>query len=158
MIAHDGGWKARIPAFCMTPDCFLAMRDNRYPITSAGLLFLIDTMLAVHENDLKTMNFNACQITSDQVFDGHSCLAFTTTYKSKEVSPTYRKSVTVLDQESCVPLSTEHFEWPNQSSDSTESGLDQATLIEQYSFHGLAFDQEISDKDFDRSNREYNFR
>jgi hypothetical protein len=158
MIAHDGGWKSRIPAFHLTPNCTLAMRDARYPITSAGLLFLIDTMLVVHQDDLKTRNIRTCQITSDQDFDGRPSLVVTTDYQSKEVSPIYRKSITTFDRESSVPVSTEHFEWPTQSQDASESDLDKMTLIERYVFHDLTFDESISDYDFDRSNREYNFR
>lgn len=158
MIAHDGGWKARLPAFYLEPTCSLAMRDARYPVTSAGLLYLIDTMLEVHEQDVKQQNFASCEMNEADVFDGRPAVSFVTCYRSKDVSPHYRKSITVFDRETSIPVATEHYEWPSRHVKIEDKNLDEATLIERYAFHDLAFDQEISERDFDRGNREYKFR
>ena len=156
MIAHDGGWKARIPEFKMSPDCKLAMLDARYPATAAGLVFLIDRMLQIHEQDLLSSNFDSCVI-NEQEFDGRACLQFTTKYTSRDTSPTYRKSITLIDREWNVPLQTQHFEWPSRESQSDEDELDRATLIESYSFHDLELHEKFSESTFDPSNADYNF-
>ena len=158
MIAHDGGWKAKIPAFHIAPDCKLAMRDARYPITNAGLLFLIEEMLEVHESDLKSSNFEICEFSDDVQFDGRPCRQFVTEYKSRVTSPIYRKSITVIDQEWNVPLMTEHFGWPNSEASTITSAVDDATILERYAFRDLSFNQHLSDVDFDYQNKGYNFR
>lgn len=158
MIAHDGGWKARIPAFYLEPTCSLAMRDARYPVTSAGLLFLIDTMLDVHQEDLAARRTLTCECHPDAEFDGRPAISFVTVYGSQDESPQYRKSVTVFDRDSSIPVSTAHYEWPSRNSGQSGLDLDEATLIERYCFHNLEFDPVLTDVDFDRRNPEYKFR
>lgn len=160
LIAHDGGWKARIPAFSLSVDCMLAMRDSRYPVTMAGLLGLTEIMLGIHRDDLGRLNFASCELDDQQSIDQRACFCFTTKYQSQSDSPTYRKSVTWIDQERGVPLQSWHYEWsnPKLASSANETELDQATLIESYSFEEVQFDRGLSDQDFDRANSEYHFR
>lgn len=158
MIAHDGGWKARIPAFSLTPDGTLAMHDARYPVTSAGLLGLIKVMVGIHREDLTLSNVAVCELDEHQKFDGRPCYQFTTKYKSATESPIYRKSVTLIDHEWNVPLHSRHYEWPREGTEMPDEELDDATLLESYSFTDVKLRCDLSDHDFDRTNPEYRFR
>ena len=158
MIAHDGGWKARIPALTLPTDCMLAMRDARYPVTTAGLVGLIDIMRSVHEQDLLKSNLASCEIDEHRQFDGRPCTMYTTRYKSRSESTDYRKSITLIDHEWKVPVHTEHFGWLSNDSSLDEKKLDEFTLIESYSFTSLDFHCQLTDHDFDRKNPEYRFR
>lgn len=158
MIAHDGGWKARIPAFALSIDGNYAMRDTRYPVITAGLRGMIEMMDGVHQDDLSRQNFESCEHDSPREFDGRPCHVFTTRYKSALDSPVYRKSITWIDQEWNVPIHTRHFEWPPSAKSIAEEELDEATIIESYSFTNIAFDCQLTDGDFDRTNPEYRFR
>ena len=156
MIAHDGGWRARIPAFTLSTECMLAMRDARYPVTKAGIAALMESMLDIHQSDLQKQTVDSCQLEPDQVFNGRPCHAFTTFYKSESHSPEYRKSITVIDREWNILLASQHFEWPKRKIESSE--LDVSTMIESYAFADLNFDSQFTDDDFDRKNPEYRFR
>lgn len=158
MIAHDGGWKSRIPALTLPVDCTLAMRDARYPVTRAGIVGLIDIMRGVHEHDLLKSNIQTCEIDEHRQFEGRPCSMFTTRYRSRHDSPVYRKSVTLIDHEWRVPVHTRHFEWPATSTTLEESQLDESTLLECYSFTDLKLNCNLTDHDFDRKNPEYRFR
>ena len=157
LIAHDGGWKSRLPAFSLTPDSWLAMRDARYPVTAAGVVALIDIMDGIHADDLARATVASCEQTAGH-FNGRPCDTFTMQYKNRELSPTYRKSITLIDQEWHVPLSTRHFEWPGPESTAPEDQLDDATLVESYTFTDLTFHAPLTDRDFDSTNAEYQFR
>ncbi len=159
MIAHDGGWKSRIPAFSLSVDCMLAMRDSRYPVTMAGLTGLTEMMLDVHRKDLADANYASCEFGEDQSIEGRPCHLVTTKYQSPDVSPCYRKSITWIDKEWNVPVQSRHYEWPRADLTTvSEHDLDEATLIESYSFAKLQFDRGLADRDFDRENEEYGFR
>ncbi len=157
LIAHDGGWKSRLPAFSMLTDGSLAMKDARCPITTAGLLALTEVMMATHLNDLKYSTFESCEIDPHQRFDGRQCLMFTTKYKSAEISPTYRKSITLIDHEWNLPVQTQHFEWCRTGKTMTDQELDLATIIESYSFTNIKLGCDLTDRDFERTNQEYHF-
>ncbi|HEY0984594.1 DUF1571 domain-containing protein [Schlesneria sp. T3-172] len=158
MVVHEGGWKSRIPALSLPTDGLLAMRDARYPVTMAGLMGLIEIMRGVHANDLASANYVSCEVDEHRQFDGRPCSMFTTRYQSRIGSPVYRKSITLIDHEWSVPLHSRHFEWLNSGAVMDEEQLDEATLIECYSFTGLNIDCGLTDFDFDRTNPEYQFR
>ena len=158
MIAHDGGWKSRLPAFFLEPDCSLATGDARYPITEAGLLGLLENMLALHKEDLSKSTVATCNHVTDGQFDGRPCYVFHTTHKSVSISPTYRKSITCIDKEWSIPCCSQHYEWPRDDADTEdEDETDKETLIESYKFTEVRFEQSLTDNDFDTSNSEYHF-
>ncbi len=157
LIAHDGGWKSRLPAFSMSTDGSLALMDARCPITTAGLLSLTDTMIAIHLNDLKQSNFASCEIDPHRRFDGRPCSMFTTKYKSADDSPVYRKSVTLIDHEWNLPVQTRHFEWSTTGKTMPDTELDRETMIESYSFTDINLGCHLTDHDFERTNQEYHF-
>jgi len=158
LIGHDGGWKARLPALSLSPNSGLAMRDSRYPVTNAGLGGLIDLMIGVHRTDLQLASYTTCDYEPHVAFDGRDCQAFTTVYKDPKSSPQYRKSVTLIDREWNVPLSSQHYEWPRPGLDRSGDEFDAATLIESYQFTDVDFDRPLTDADFDRQNDNYAFR
>lgn len=158
LLVHDGGWKSRLPALSLTPDCAWALHDSRYPVTSAGLLGLIEIMVRTHRDDLSHSNFAACELHTDSDVAGRPCLEFVTRYKNSEVSPKYRKSITRIDEEWNVPLESQHFEWPRDRADRTPDELDPATLIEWYRFTDIDFGYRPEELDFDRANPAYRFR
>lgn len=158
MIVHGGGWKARLPALTISPESSLAMQESRYPVTKAGLLGTIDITLDVHAEDLAKGRLKNCTQLEDQEFDGRLCTAFLTEYKDAQISPTYRKSLVLIDKEWNVPLYMRNFGWPNAGDSSTGEELDEATLIEFYTFTEIEFRQQLATSDFDRNNEEYLFK
>lgn len=158
LLGHDGGWKSRLPSFSLSPESSLAMRDARYPVTRAGIGGLIDLMIEAHETDLQTGRYSQCDYEPHVEFDGRDCESFTTTYKSRGASPVYRKSITLIDRERHIPLSSHHYEWPQSGPATSGNDLDATTLIEAYEFTEIDFDVQFNDEDFDRQNDEYAFR
>lgn len=158
LLAHDGGWKSRLPAIWLKPDSSLALRDARYPVTDAGLAGLMNIMLATHRQDLEEANFASCTLQTRNGPNGRRCQEFTTRYKSAAASPMYRKSITCLDEEWNVPLETHHFEWPRDGVTGTEAAVDAATLIESYRFEDVEFRDRWQADDFDRANAHYYFQ
>ncbi len=158
MIVHGGGWKARLPALSISPTSSLALKESRYPITNAGLLELAKTMLQVHQQDIKANAIARCEKLADQEFDGRPCEAFLVEYRDPQVSPTYRKSITLLDKEWHAPVYARNFGWANESSTATGDQLDEETLIEYYTYADIHFRQQLAEVDFDRTNEDYRFK
>ncbi len=66
--------------------------------------------------------------------------------------------MTLIDREWSVPLSSQHYEWPQRDIEGSADELDAATLIESYQYTEIDFDRPLSDDDFDHQNDEYAFR
>lgn len=157
LLAHDGGWKSRLPALSLAPEGSLAMSSARYPVTQAGLMGLIDQMLSVHQQDLESRNYRVCLHQRNVAWQGHTCDVFTLLYTDPTASPQYRKSVTLIEQQRHLPVSTRHYGWPSADSNIPVEDLDAQTLLEAYEFDGLDFGQRLTDADFDAKNPNYRF-
>jgi hypothetical protein len=158
MVVHGGGWKAKLPAMTIDPEGSLAMGESRYPVSKVGLLELIRLMLSFHAHDLSSRNFTDCQQLPAEEFDGRLCDSFVIEYRDAASSPNYRKSLVLLDQEWGVPLYTCNYGWPDEHCTLTGEELDEATLVECYTYSQVQFRSELADADFERSNQEYRFR
>ncbi|QDV31931.1 hypothetical protein Spb1_38780 [Planctopirus ephydatiae] len=157
MIVHAGGWKARLPAISIEPESSLAMAESRYPVTKAGMLELTKLMLHYHTLDLQAANFATCDVLEGESFGDRPCTAFQVEYRSKEVSPDYRKTITIIDNEWKVPVCIRNFSWPSNSAADAET-VDEETLLEAYSYTEISFGQQLAEADFDSKNEEYRFR
>lgn len=157
MLVHAGGWKARLPAILMMPDSSLAMKEARYPVTRAGLLALAETIIEFNSKDLQNNN-GVCRQVEDQTFGDRVCHCFVLDYASAEVSPEYRKSVTLIDKEWGVPLFIQNFGWPESGSELAGEELDESTLIEHYAYSEVRFRSGLTALDFDNTNEDYGFR
>jgi hypothetical protein len=159
MLVRSGGWKSRLGTLSIDPNGSLAMREARYPVTKAGLLELALMIQEYHQKDLELTNYSRCEQLEDQEFDGRKCACYFIEYKDPSVSPTYRKSITLIDKEWSVPLYIKNYTWPTQDlAEATGDALDEATLIEFYSFADVKFRQQLANRDFDRENEEYRLR
>ena len=78
-------------------------------------------------------------------------------YKSAKDSPVYRKSITLIDHEWNLTVKTQHFEWCASEAKMSKTELDRESLIESYSFTDIKLKCNLTDYDFDRTNKEYHF-
>lgn len=132
-----GGLKGRLlPAIRIKPDGSKAMAESRYPITKAGILPLIDTMLDYRRDDLKRSGVQ-CDMLEHQDYNGTDCFCFVIRYPSAQVSKLYRTSIAYLDSESLIPLRIRNYTWAADSEGLLPEELDEQTLIEDYAFSDL---------------------
>jgi hypothetical protein len=158
LLVHCGGWKARLPALSLEPESPLAMQDSRYPVTQAGLLNLSKTIIEFNRIDLDKKNFLRCEQMEDQSIGERLCHCYVTEYRDAKVSEQYRKSITLIDKEWSIPLFVKNFGWPTDNVTAVNDELDEATLIEQYTFTDVKFRSSLTAFDFDHANEDYSFK
>lgn len=159
MLVHAGGWKARLlPALKLDPTGSIAMRESRYPVTTAGMLRMLDIMIRDRQRDLASDANVKYQMVEDHRYDDRTCYAFQVEYPSREYSERYRKCVFYLCAETCAPLFVKNYGWPHEDEQIAEAELDDATMVEHYQFSEIDFGTRLADADFDRTNRAYGFK
>lgn len=158
MLVKLGGLKGRLlPAIKVDPHGALARAKSRHAITEAGLLNLVRTLLEHRERDQRNGVQIDCRCTQGHEFDGRPCCCFVLDFPNTEESETYRKSVQMFDDELCVPVCIWNYGWPTRENIPNEK-LDEATLLEHYSYSDVRLNQRLADRDFDRDNAKYSFR
>ncbi len=161
MLVKQVGWKARLlPIVKVDPQCVLAMSQSRYPVTQMGLLALVETLIADRQRDLSSNPAFQCRMFENETCNDRPCVRFVLEYGSPEDSATYRKSDLFIDKEHGVPLEISNYTWPEKDwgDDWGCEEMDDATLIEYYSYCDLRLGVELADLDFDGTNEEYGFR
>ncbi|HUY90639.1 MAG TPA: DUF1571 domain-containing protein [Pirellulales bacterium] len=149
LLAHTNGLKGQLfGTLELHPDGFLAMRDNRYPITNAGMKNLVTLLLQLGERrDL----LKDCRVefNDDGEIDGRDCLLIEISNPRPVGEFHLAKAKIWLDRERNVPLGFESWEWPADGGE--------PVLAESYRYEKLKFDQGLTDRDFDPANPDYSF-
>jgi hypothetical protein len=115
-------------------------------------------MLDIHRQDLQKQSYSKFEQLADQAFDGRNCHVFLIEYKDRQASPQYRKSISLIDKEWCVPVYTKNFGWLHGDAPADPDQHDEATLIEFYSYANVKFRPKLIALDFDHTNEDYGFK
>jgi len=151
LIAHEGGGKISrsLPTVEIDPNGFLAMRNQRYPITEVGVRNLIYRLIERAEPDTK---YGECdvQIYRNAKVNGRVCTGLEVTHPVRRKNFLYHKARIFIDDELQLPIHYSSYDWP-----STPGGP--AELIEEYTYLDIKVNPGLTDKDFDRNNPDYAF-
>lgn len=162
MIVHAGGWKARlVPALSLDPRGSMAMRESRYPVTMAGLLAAARKMVEFRRADLSAGKLPVrCTMHFGQVFENRPCWCFVIESNDPNDHAGFRKTIAHIDEELCLPICIRNYAWPIGDEEQALTGeqLDEATLVEFYTYTNVNLDTRLAEIDFDRSNEGYRFR
>ena len=149
LFAHTTGLKGQIAGtMSLDPTGFLAMRNNRYPITNAGMKNLVTLLIQLGQRkDL----LQDCRVEFDddgKIGDRH-CQLIEISNPRPVDDFRLAKAKIWLDRERNVPLGFESWEWPKRGKE--------AVLAERYQYLEVKLDQGLTDRDFDPANPDYAF-
>lgn len=150
LIGHTTGLKGQVVGSVpLDPTGYLAMMNNRYPITNAGMKNLVTLLLKLGQRKDLLKNCRV-KFVEDQKVDERPCLLIEIDNPPAPGEFKLAKARIWLDREWNVPVRFESWEWP------AEAGAE-PLLVERYSYLKLKFDQGLTDRDFDPANPQYDF-
>ena len=149
LLGHGVGLQKRLGTMKLDPEGFVAMKDNKYPITEIGILNLVDKLIEVGEKDSK---FGECEV---EYFEGikmdeRECTMIQVKHPVPRKQFLFYIARIVIDNEHNVPVRYESYEWP------TAEGKE-PTLIEVYTYQKFNKNVGLTDADFSTSNPKYSF-
>jgi hypothetical protein len=148
--AHEVGANAQlVGTVSLDPAGPRARKESRYPITEAGLLPLAKHVISWAENDKQ---YGECdtKVFPEAKVNGRTCLAVQVTHATPRREFSFHQARVYFDHEWGFPIRYEAYDWPRSTGD-------EPPLIEEYTFSNLKFDQGLTDRDFDITNRTYGF-
>ena len=152
MCAHEGGTglKAAIPDLWLDPAGFLAMKDQRYPVTEIGLENLIVQLISRAQRD---MNAGMCkvQFREGAMINKRKCTMIQVMHPEKQAPYDFHVAQIFIDDELQVPVRYVSYDWP------TAPG-ERAKLIEEYTYLNVKINNGFKNVDFDVNNPNYNFK
>lgn len=155
MLVRAAGFKGLLGAIKLEVDGDMAMRESRHPVTEMGLLELAKTVLSYRYHEASWKSGYQCSHDKKSV-DGRPCHHYTLVYEDQKRSPEYRKSEVWIDAETFVIAKIRNFGWPEEKI--AKNQLDEATLLEEYTYTNINFHPQLMARDFSATNDNYRLR
>ena len=149
LIVHEAGIKGMINV-TLDPNGYLAMRNQRYPITEIGIENLVVKLI---ETGIRDRQHGECEIQfyhNSKIGDAECTMLEVIHPVKRDYFDFYRARV-YFDKNLNMPIRYESWSWPT-----TADGP--PVLEEEYTYLRVATNIGLTDIDFDISNPAYNFR
>ncbi|MCO8122303.1 DUF1571 domain-containing protein [Stieleria sp. TO1_6] len=149
LIVHESGFKGLVNV-TLDPHGYLAMRNQRYPITEIGIERLLEKLIATAHRDRQ---HGECELKFfESVKVGKTdCRMFEVKHPVKRDHFDFYRARVYFDKELNLPIRYESSTWPE-----TPGG--EPVLQEEYAYLMLKTNVGMSDNDFDIANPDYDFR
>ena len=131
-----------LPTFAISPDGPSAMRDNRHPITRAGIGMLIDKIIRVSSKALAS-NDLSLTYKGDVEVDGRTAVLVERILPQKDGYPAHRTQY-YIDKEHNIPVKVILHDWSGR-------------LTASYEYAALVLNPGLKPVDFEIRNKEYRF-
>lgn len=140
LVVKPGGLAALVGTLELDPKGETAMEEARYPITEAGMLMLIEKVMAHQKPLLKNQNGVTCRQSTKRC-EGEDCDCFVLTYDAPSICDGYATTTLHISRESGLLVSIENHRFDKSSKSGT-------SLAEHYVFTDVKPDIGFSDGDF----------
>lgn len=150
LLAHANGVKKIFGTVSLHPDSMLAMTGNRYPITEMGLRRLTERLIEVGEHDSQ---FGECEVKAfpNTKINGRDCVCLRVVHPVQRREFIFSMAKIYVDSEHNVPVRYEAYDWPREPGG-------EPLLTEEYTYLDLKLNNGFTDRDFEVTNPEYQFR
>lgn len=150
MWAHTTGLQHKVVgAVLLNPTGMIAMQGNRYPITDAGVLNLMERLIQIGEADTK---YGECEVKFFQgaKVSGRVCTCIQVMHPVPRRNFLFHLARIYVDDEMNLPIRYEAYSWPT-----AQDGP--PLLTEEYTYLNLKLNNGFTDQDFSKENSQYRF-
>ncbi|QDT11327.1 DUF1571 domain-containing protein [Planctomycetes bacterium K23_9] len=149
MIVHESGLKGMVNV-TLDPNGYLAMRNQRYPITEIGIENLAKKLI---ERCHRDRQHDECdfQLYNDAKIAKRECRMLEVVHPNKRPHFDFYRARVYIDKELNLPIRYASWSWPT-----TAGG--EPVLEEEYTYLRVKANAGLTDQDFDIDNPAYGFR
>lgn len=149
LIAHEAGLLGLAGSMELVPTDSLAMSENRYPITKAGIANMVREVIRTWEDESKYQGTEVRYFKNAKIGD-LTCRVVESSHPKPFRQFKNHKVRLWVDSESGFPVRVQTFGFPKRPGD-------KPPVIEDYMFTDLSTDVQLTNRDFDRNNPKYSF-
>lgn len=148
LLVHEDGFKSLAGTLSFDPHSDQAMRENRYPITQAGMAFMLDAIIGMWQQE---MNFGEAKLAyyPQAKIDGSPCKMYEVTHPVARDHFKFHKTRLYIDVKTALPVRVEQYAFPQAGAE--------PQLVEEYTFSNLQTNLGMTANDFSTKNKAYNF-
>ena len=148
LLVHEDGFKALAGTLAFEPTSAQVMKETKYPITQAGMLNMLDAVLAIWQTELPHGEAKIGYYPQAKV-EGATCKMYEVTHPIARDHFKFHKTRLYIDIKTGLPARLEQYAFPVEGAD--------AQLVEEYTFSNVQTNVGMTDNDFSTKNKSYNF-
>lgn len=149
LIAHEAGLFSIAGSMELAPTDDLAMSENRYPITMAGIVNIANEVIKQWENDAMYAGTEV-KYFKDAKLGNLNCRVIESTHPKPFRQFKNHRVRLWIDSETGYPVRVQTWGFPRKAGE-------KPPLVEDYTFTNLETDVRLTDIDFDKNNKKYSF-
>jgi hypothetical protein len=149
LCVHEAGLLG-LKRLHLVPTGFLAMQGQRYPISTVGMVRLVEKLIERGEKDRDNPNIKIDIVKEHQLGDVTAELLQIHCSKPRGGDDDFSLAEVVIDRERMLILMFRSFGWPDIEGED-------APLLESYTYHDVKTNVGLTDEDFIPDNPEYNY-
>lgn len=149
LIAHEAGLFSIAGSMELAPRDPLAMNENRYPITMAGIVNIVNEVIKTWEHEAKYQGTEV-KYFKDAKLGDMNCRVIESRHPKPFRQFKNHKIRLWVDSKTGYPVRVQTFGFPRKPGQNPP-------IIEDYTFSDLRTDVRLTDADFDRNNKKYSF-
>lgn len=138
-----------LPTMELDPTGMLAMQGQHYPITDLGIEE-VGSQADARANVIVVKMNAMCNFAVAPQVGGRVCTMLTVTHPIPRAYFDFHVAEIFIDDELRIPVRYAAYSWPT-----TQGG--ERELLEEYTYQKVQLNVGLSDADFDRNNKKYNF-
>ena len=149
LLVHETGVASIAGTLQFAPTAPEVMRNTRYPITKAGVLNMLETIIGQWEGEMKYGEVDVKFFPNAKLGE-IPCIAVQATHPTPRREFKFHQTRLYVDKSTLYPVRVEQFAWP-------KTNRDKAPLVEEYTYTNLQPNVGLTDRDFDPKNPNYDF-
>lgn len=149
LVAHEAGLLSFAGAMELVPTESIAMNENRYPITKAGIVNTMQIMIRQWQEEAK-YGETEVKYYKDAKLADMTCKIIESSHPQPRKQFNNHKVRLWIDNATGIPVRMQKFGFPRRAGE-------QPPVLEDYSFLNLKTNVRLTDVDFDRNNKRYSF-
>lgn len=149
LVAHEAGLLSFAGAMELVPTESIAMTENRYPITKAGISNTLQIMIQQWQEEARYGETDV-KYYKDAKLANMTCKIIESSHPQPRKQFDNHKVRLWIDNATGIPVRMQKFGFPRREGE-------QPPILEDYSFLNLKTDVRLTDADFDRNNKKYSF-
>lgn len=149
LVAHESGFLSIAGSMELSPTDSMAMSENRYPITMAGIANTLKVMIKQWEEETK-YGESEVKYYKDAKLGDMTCRVVESSHPQPRRQFNNHKIRLWVDTKTGIPVRMQKYGFPKRAGNPPP-------IIEDYTFMNLKTDVRLTDADFDRNNTKYSF-
>ncbi len=149
LLVHETGFKSLVGTLELAPEDSLVMAENRYPITKAGLVNMLETVIAQWEEESK-YGETEVKYFEDAKVGEYTCRVIESSHPQPRKQFRFQMTRLWIDEKSGLAIRVQQFGFPRKKDQ-------KSPVIEDYTFNAIKPEVRLTDRDFDTRNPNYNY-